>query len=301
MEKIKVKKRKKIRFNQILPYLYIAPMIILLLVFSGYSSIQAFVKSFYRDDGALLHEFVGFKNYIDILFKDRVFWMSMKNLFWFFLGMNVCCVTPVIAAKFTHSLRSEKSKFFYRSAFTITTVVPGVVSLMIWKFIYYPNVGMIERICKYFGSTVSPNLLGNPKTAVLAVIMIGFPWVQGLAYLMYFAGFQGIDTSLLEAARIDGANGRQIFFKIELPEILPMFINMYTLAFIGQFQDYERFMILTNGGPDNATMVPALYMYQKAFGTPGNQQYGYACAMAVILFVITFVLSKLLLGKGDKK
>lgn len=298
MEKIKAKK-SKIRFEQILPYLYIAPMIILLIVFSGYSSIQAFVKSFYRNDGALVNDFIGLKNYTDILFRDRVFWKSMKNLIYFFLGMNVCCITPVIAAKFTHSLKSEKSKFFYRSAFTITTVVPSVVSLMIWKFIYYPNVGLVARVCNYF-NWGSPNLLGNPKTAVFAIIMIGFPWVQGLAYLMYFAGFQGIDTSLTEAAKIDGANARQIFLKIELPEIMPMFLNMYLLAFIGQFQDYERFMILTNGGPDNATIVPALYMYQKAFATPGNAQYGYACAMAVILFVITFTLSKVFLRKGDK-
>lgn len=298
MEKIKAKK-SKIRFEQILPYLYIAPMIILLIVFSGYSSIQAFVKSFYRNDGALVNDFIGLKNYTDILFRDRVFWKSMKNLLYFFLGMNVCCITPVIAAKFTHSLKSEKSKFFYRSAFTITTVVPSVVSLMIWKFIYYPNVGLVARVCNYF-NWGSPNLLGNPKTAVFAIIMIGFPWVQGLAYLMYFAGFQGIDTSLTEAAKIDGANARQIFLKIELPEIMPMFLNMYLLAFIGQFQDYERFMILTNGGPDNATIVPALYMYQKAFATPGNAQYGYACAMAVILFVITFTLSKVFLRKGDK-
>lgn len=298
MEKIKAKK-SKIRFEQILPYLYIAPMIILLIVFSGYSSIQAFVKSFYRNDGALVNDFIGLKNYTDILFRDRVFWKSMKNLLYFFLGMNVCCITPVIAAKFTHSLKSEKSKFFYRSAFTITTVVPSVVSLMIWKFIYYPNVGLVARVCNYF-NWGSPNLLGNPKTAVFAIIMIGFPWVQGLAYLMYFAGFQGIDTSLTEAAKIDGANARQIFLKIELPEIMPMFLNMYLLAFIGQFQDYERFMILTNGGPDNATIVPALYMYQKAFATPGEAQYGYACAMAVILFVITFTLSKVFLRKGDK-
>ena len=295
-----MKKGKKFSMQTAMPYLYIAPMLILLFMFSGWSSIEAFVKSFYRYDGAYVNEFIGLKNYKDILFNDRIFWISMRNLVYFFLGMNICCCTPVIAAKFTHSLISDRMKFFVRSAFTITTVVPAVVVMMLWKFIYYPNVGMVARICEYFGKP-SPNLLGNPKTAVIAFILIGFPWIQGLSYLMYFAGFQAIDTSLIEAAKIDGANARQTFFRVELPEIMPLFINLYILAFIGQFQDYERFLILTNGGPDNATLVPALYMYQKAFGTASESQYGYACAMAVILFVITFSLTKILIGRGERK
>lgn len=295
-----MKKVKKFKMQTIMPYLYIAPMLVLLFAFSGWSSIEAVITSFYRNDGALVNEFIGLKNYTNILFHDRIFWISMRNLVYFFLGMNVCCCMPVIAAKFTHSLLSEKAKFFIRSAFTITTVVPAVVVMMLWKFIYYPNVGLVARVCEYFGKA-SPNLLGNPKTAVIAFILIGFPWIQGLSYLMYFAAFQGIDSSLIEAAKIDGANARQIFFKVELAEIKPLFINLYILAFIGQFQDYERFLILTNGGPDNATLVPALYMYQKAFGTPGESQYGYACAMAMILFIITFTLSKILIGKGERK
>ena len=292
-------KRKSFRWSTALPYLYVAPMLILLFTFSGWSTIEAFVKSFYRNDGALINQFIGFKNYVDILLHDRIFWISMKNLLYFFIGMNICVCAPVIAAKFTYTITSDRVKFFIRSAFTVTTVVPSVIIMMLWKLIYYPNVGLIARIYEYFGQP-SPNLLGNPSTAVIAFIFIGFPWVQGLPYLMYFAAFQGIDPSLIEAAKIDGANEKTIFFKVELPEIKSVFINLYLLAFIGQFQDYERFLVLTNGGPDNATLVPALYMYQKAFGTPGESQYGYACAMAVILFIITFTLSKLLLGKGKK-
>ena len=84
---------------------------------------------------------------------------------------------------------------------------------------------------------------------------------------MYFASLQAMDDSILEAADIDGANEIQKFFLIEIPMMKPLIASFYVIAFIGQFQDYEKFLILTNGGPNNSTLTPALYMYQKAFGT----------------------------------
>lgn len=300
---MKIKKRNKKGLggttgSRVLPYLYVAPMLIFLLVFSLWPFIQSVITSFYMDDGMFLRQFVGVRNYFRILFEDRMFWRTMKTLFYLFLGMNVCCLFPLIAAKLTSMLRSDRLKFFVRSAFTITTVVPSVVNLMVWKFIYYPEIGMIARFMSRFGLE-SINLLGNEATVIPAIIMIGFPWVNGLTYLMYCATLQGIDASIMEAAKIDGATEWQIFTKIELPVIKPVFISFYILAFIGQFHDYERFLILTNGGPNYATTTPALYMYQKAFGTM-DSDYGYACAMAMILFIITFTISKVLM-KGDAK
>lgn len=281
-----------------MPYFYVAPMIIFLLVFSAWPFFTAIKTSFYRNDGMTVNDFIGIKNYVDILFHDRLFWKSMGNLFYLFLGMNVCFVSPIITAKFTYMLSSERLKFIIRSAFTITTVVPTVVTMMLWKFIYYPNIGLVARIAEYLGMA-SPNLLGDERTAILAIIFIGFPWVNGLSFLMYFATLQAMDTSLIEAAKIDGANGFQQFFKIELPMMKPLIASFYVIAFIGQFQDYEKFLILTSGGPNNATLTPALYMYQKAFATAGESEFGYACAIAMILFIITFVLSRLL-QRGDK-
>lgn len=284
--------------RNILPYIYVSPMIIFLLLFSLWPFIDSIRTSFYMDDGMFLHKFVGFRNYVDIIFNDKMFWKTMKTLFYLFIGMNICCLFPLIAAKLTCMLKSDRLKFFVRSAFTITTVVPSVVNLMVWKFIYYPEIGMLARITEKLGLE-SLNLLGNESTVIPAIIMIGFPWVNGLTYLMYCATLQGIDSSIMEAAKIDGATEWQIFTRIELPVIKPVFISFYVLAFINQFHDYERFLILTNGGPNYASTTPALYMYQKAFGTM-DSDYGYACAMAMILFIITFTLSKVLM-KGDTK
>ena len=295
---MKVRKNKGTQIgNRYLPYFYVAPMVVFLLVFSLWPFIKSIITSFYLDDGMYLHRFVGFKNYYKILFQDKRFWNSMLVLFYLYIGMNICCLFPVIAAKLTAMLHSDRLRFFVRAAFTITTVVPSVVNLMIWKFIYYPEIGMIARILGRFGLS-SLNLLGQESTVIPAIILIGFPWVNGLTYLMYSATFDGIDASMMEAAKIDGATEWQIFTKIELSVIKPVFISFYILGFIGQFHDYERFLILTNGGPNYASTTPALYMYQKAFAGI-DADYGYACAMALILFIISFTLTKTLM-KGDK-
>lgn len=299
MKKTKTKPIKRKNGSSVLAYFYVAPIFAFLMLFSLWPFIESVKTSFYMNDGMFLNEFVGMRNYVDILFHDRMFWRSMKVLFYLYLGMNLCCIFPLIAAKFTCMLRSDRLKFFVRSAFTITTVVPSVVNLMVWKFIYYPEIGMIARLLDSFGLE-SLNLLGNESTVIPAIIMIGFPWVNGLTYLMYCATLQGIDSSIMEAAKIDGATEWQIFTRIELPVIRPVFLSFYILGFIGQFHDYERFLILTNGGPSYASTTPALYMYQKAFGGGMTNDYGYACAMAMILFIITFVLTKVLM-KGDAK
>lgn len=279
-----------------LPYLYLAPMFIFLILFSLWPFIESIITSFYMDDGMFYREFVGIKNYVKILTQDKLFWKSMKILVYLFLGMNVCCLFPLIAAKLTCMLKNDRLKFFVRAAFTITTVVPSVVNLMVWKFIYYPEIGMLARMLERFGLGAL-NLLGDEATVIPAIIMIGFPWINGLTYLMYCATLQGIDSSIMEAAKIDGATEWKIFTRVEIPVLKPVFISFYVLALIGQFHDYERFLILTNGGPNYASTTPGLYMYQKAFSGELTD-YGYACAIAVILFIITFTLSKILM-KGD--
>jgi ABC-type sugar transport system permease subunit len=164
-----------------------------------------------------------------------------------------------------------------------------------WRFIYYPEVGVMSRILDYFNVTM-PNLLGVTGYVMAAIIFIGFPWIAGINYIIMYSAFQAIDSSLIEASNIDGADGWTIFFKIELPLIMPQIKALLVLAVIGLVQDYERFLILTDGGPNNASLVPGLHMYHMGFGN-GDNQYGYACAIAVVLFLITLGASILLMRR----
>jgi len=284
--------------SKIVPYLYILPVYIFLITFLLMPLLTAFIKSFYRYDGLNLNEFIGLENYIRLFTKDSVFYKSLINLFVLFIGMNICFIFPIIAAKQLHCMQSAKLQYILRTVFILPIVVPSVVIMMLWKFIYYPQMGVIARLCSNFGIS-SPNLLGNPSTALVSVIIIGFPWITGLSFIIIYAALQGIDTSLIEAAKLDGASGIRIFCNVEIPIVMPQIKGLYILACIGQFQDYERFLILTQGGPKNATMVPGLHMYNIAFSVSGSSEYGYSCAIAVVLFIITVGLSKLLLNKGE--
>ena len=290
--------KKRLNRKTIFPYLLIAPIFILLIMFSAWPLATAFIKSLYRYDALRINEFIGLDNYITLLFHDAAFWKSMKNLLVLFVGMNVAFCFPVIAAKLVCNVKGKKIQYIMRLVFITPMVVPSVVTMMLWKFIYYPQIGVIARICNYFNIT-APKLLGTPSTALIAVILIGFPWVSGLNFLVARAALQGIDNSVIEAAELDGAGKFKQFIKIELPMIKPQLKALYILAFIGQFQDYERFLILTNGGPKNSTLVPGLHMYHAAFPGSGEAEYGYACAIAVVLFVMTIVLSKLLLRNKE--
>lgn len=291
---------EKPKFSKtLLPYLYIMPEFAILIVFLLVPLITAFVKSFYNYDGLGLNEFVGFKNYITLFTKDTVFSKSVINLLVLFVGMNICFIFPIVAAKQLNIITSERVQYVLRTVFMLPIVVPTVVTMMLWKFIYYPQIGVVAKICSYLGMA-SPDLLGNPKTALVASIIIGFPWISGLNFIIIYSALRGVDSSMLEAAKLDGASEMRIFLSIELPEVMPQIKSLYTIAVIGQFQSYEKYLILTQGGPNNATIIPGLHMYNMAFSVDRASQYGYSCAIAVVLFVATFILSKILLG-GEKE
>ena len=292
---------KKAAFStaRLTPFLYIAPIFILLILFLLMPLGTAFVKSFYRYDGLRMNEFIGFGNYVTLA-KDPVFRKSMGNLFFFLLGMHLSLGTTIAAAKQVHLLTGARMQYFMRSVFIVPMVVPSVVGMMLWKFIYYPNIGVVARIAQAF-NWGSPNLLGSSATVIPAIISVGFPWIAGLNFILIYSALQSIDPALIEAARLDGASTLKTFFKVELPVISGQIKALYILAIIGQFQEYERVLLLTGGGPANASLIPGLHMYNVTFAIGSEAQYGYGCAIAVVLFILTLTLSKLLLGFGEKE
>ncbi len=271
-------------------YLFILPAFIFLFMFLFMPISTAFVKSFYRYDTMSVNQFIGFKNYVKLFTQDPKFWKSMLLLLYYFVGLIVCFFTQIITAKFTQSVVNMRLQKIFRAAFIVPMVVPGVITLMMWKFIYYPGTGVIARIAAAMGMAQSPNLLGNAKTVNAALIFAGFPWVAGTSFIILYSAFQGVEKSLTESAAIDGATGIKTFFLIELPTIMPQLKVLFVYAIIGLVQQYEKNLIMTNGGPNNASLLPGLHMYKLAFGGT-EPQFGYACAVCMILFVVTMVSS----------
>jgi raffinose/stachyose/melibiose transport system permease protein len=279
---------KRIYLNRYL-YLFILPTIVLITIFSYYPAFSALYRSLFKWDGAFTAEFIGINNFITMV-QDDVMSAAARNLaivvvFTLFVEVTF----PLISAVLLFHLRSKHSAYILRTLLVIPVVVPGIVIILIWKFIYNPSIGLLNQTLELLGlSQYATNWLGNPDTALISVAAIKFPWAGGISFLIYLAGLQNIEKDVFDAAIVDGANWFKRFFRIELPLIMGQVKLLVILTLIGVIQSYQRFLILTEGGPVLSSMVPGLHMYFSAFR---YQRFGYGSAIGVVLFVIIFSLT----------
>ena len=277
-------------------YLMLAPSIALILLFNYYNVFQAFYYAF--TDWSLATKtmrevnLIGFDNFVKI-FKEGYFLLGVKNL----LIMMVCSflkllTVPLLLAELVFAMRtgsgeSSRRRYWFRLLLVMPMVVPGVVSTLMWKNIYDPNIGALNTFLDTVGlSTWKRSWLGDPSTALGAIICMGFPWVNSFAFLVYYGGLINIPGDLFEAAKVDGSNPWWNFIHIHLPLISPQFKMLIITTFIATVQDYGGVYLLTQGGPGTSTYVPGLELYYAAtkFG-----QYGYACAMGLLMFIVILV------------
>jgi len=262
----------------------------LLTVFVYVPVMWAFVGSLHRFEVGGDSEFIGLHNYIEFLAYDPTTLTSFINML--FLTFFLCCVrltVPLIVAKLIFSLKEERWRYAYRIIFLVPIVVPGVAVQLIWAGMIYGDAGMLNEILRSIGlEEWARGWLSDPKTALTAIVFIGFPWVGGIDVLIYYAGLASIPTSVNDAAKIEGCVGVRKFFLIDIPMVLSQLKLILVLTLIAGVQTYENILIITRGGPGFETMVPGLWMYFNAFSF---QRMGYACAIGVCLFVIIFGLT----------
>lgn len=198
---------------------------------------------------------------------------------------------PLIVAELLTSLRAPRWQYLLRTAFILPMVVPGMVTMLLWAFIYDGSVGVLNQFLELAGlGAFTRSWLGESQTALLAIVGIGFPWAGGLALLIYLAGLTGISTDVWDSSALDGATGWRRMLYVDLPLLRPQVRLLATLTIIGTLQDFGSILILTGGGPGLATHVPALHMYFQAFRF-GHM--GYAAAIGLALFVVIFGLALL--------
>src|SRR5262249_50031804 len=168
--------------------------------------------------------------------------------------------------------------------FVVPMVVPGVVVLLIWGFIYDDQLGLLNQVLRGVGlGGWVRSWLGDPANALTSLIFIGFPWVGGFALLIYYAGLQNISADVFDSARIDGATGFTRFRSVDLPLLVGQIKLLVVLGIIGGLQGSQTPLLHNNGGPGYATTVPGMPLYQNAIAF---DRMGYACAIGVALFVV---------------
>jgi raffinose/stachyose/melibiose transport system permease protein len=279
----------------------VLPAFVFAVTFLVYPALSAIGHAFTDWDGAN-QRFVGLHNFQQML-NDPDMGRSFTNLLILTVIALVAELTiPLAVAKMILTLRSTLLQHIFRALFLIPLVVPQLVIYLLWLFVYDPDpqVGLLNATLLNLHVISQPYAwLGDNNLALYAVISTGagiiasFPFVDGFGMLIYTAGLQSIPHELLESAQLDGASAWVRFWRIELPLILGQLRLMSILTIIASVQQYTAVLILTNGGPGNATNVPGFTMFNNAFNFG---HLGYACAIGTVLFLIILVLTAINLG-----
>jgi raffinose/stachyose/melibiose transport system permease protein len=269
-------------------YLFLLPTLLLLLGMKYLPAGLAMGYSFFDWNGVQSGRFVGLDNYLRLA-SDPVFLGSLANLLVYTAGIvALTIVPPFIAAELLLDVRSSRLQYAFRALFVVPLVVPSIVVLLIWRFFFNPLAGVLNQLLEPLG--VPPLAwLTDPHIALGSVLLVGFPWVGGVAFLIFLAGLQSIPKDLWDAVELDGPGRLRRIVTFDLPLILGEVRVLVVLGILGAIQGFGVIMVLTFGGPGYSTMVPGLYMYLQAFG--GGARFGYATAIGVVLFVIIAALT----------
>jgi raffinose/stachyose/melibiose transport system permease protein len=284
------KRRTRGRTQMWIGWLFVAPAIALNLLFDWYPMFDGIYRSFYRWDGYSTAVYVGFENFQKI-FNDSVFWTSVANMLFFLITSIILMIPTIITSVILFRIRNMRGQYLYRVLFCIPMVVPWMIIILMWQFMYNPQYGLFNHLLTSLGLTDwKQTWLGDPELVKWCLIFMGFPFVTTNAALIYLGGLKSVSESVWEAGALDGVGPIQKFFYLEFPLILGQFslnlIGTITAAITG----YTTQLILTKGGPGFASMVPGLYMYLSAFK---SQKYGYASALGLVMFVLSLVVTLL--------
>lgn len=275
-------------------YLFVLPWIMGLFLFTLIPMIFSAVLSLCDWNivtGLSTIKFVHFQNYIK-LFHDGNFYQSLKVTFTFCLITIPCyqIISLSIAFMLTLDIRWMKT---LRLVYFLPSVIPTIAATMIWQRIFAQD-GILNKSLHLFGIT-GPSWLTDRHTALYALMIMGV-WGIGNTMIIYLSGLQGVSDELKDAARIDGAKGYQIFFRITIPIISPTIFFNVVMAVIGSFQYFTEAYVLTKGGPLKSTLFYNLYLYQNAYK---EYKMGYAAAMAWVMFLIILLLTLIVIKSSS--
>ena len=294
------KKSGVTRKQEVWGWLFLAPATILIFIMSFWPMVQAFIMSLKKGPAAnMVWQEPIFRNYTRIL-QDKTFLTSMGNTFLYLIvEVPIMLVLAILLAQI---LNNRDLKF--RGGFRTMVFMPCAVSLVSYALIFkslFATQGLINSALMHL-HIINENInwLGTTGTA-RAVIIIGLIWRwTGYNMVFYLAGLQNIEYSVYEAAKIDGANGWKTFWEITVPLLRPVIVMTFIMSINGTLQLFDESVNLTNGGPSNSTITMSHYIWNQSLGV-GVAKFGYASAMAFVVFIMVGILAFINLKVGDTR
>lgn len=284
---IKTVSRKKANLKKILTYLaFVGPALIFFLVIQIIPFLMGIYYSFTSWNGvSSVVEWVGLENYIKIFKNDPKFFDSFIFTTKFMLASVI--ISNLLGFGLALLLNAAlKSRNLLRTVFFIPNVIGGLLLGFIWQFIFVKGFAAIGNLTDL--SVFKLPWLGDETTAFWGIVIV-FAWqISGYMMVIYIAALQGVDQTLLEAARIDGASSWTLLTKIIIPLILPAFTICFFLTISMAFKIFDLNISLTGGGPFNSTQSVAINIYQEAFQ---NNRYGLGTAKSILFFLVVAIFT----------
>lgn len=265
---------------------FLAPDLIGLLVFVLLPIAYAIYVSFFDWNLIADMKFVGLANYERML-TDADWWASMARTLQFaalyvpllfVLSLGLAVALTALASGTAASLRS---------AYLLPFAVTSVIASTLWMFLYNEKQGYLNAILNFFGIP-DQKFIGSPSQAMISIVVVVLWTNLGYTSMLFFAAIKEIPSSITEAARLDGAGGWQSFWRITLPLIRQTTIFVLVTSTIAAFQILDIILVMTGGGPADATNVGVLYIYRRSFE---RLEMGYGSALSAVMFVILLVIS----------
>ena len=283
--------RRGVRRETIHAWLLLLPALILLAAFTHWPAIATMIDSLYATPhGSRPPPFVGLDNY-DGLIADPVFWQALRN--------NAIYAAATIPASVVLALvmalavnQALPGRAMLRMAYFLPTMLPMIAVANIWLFFYTPDYGLFDRIVGVFGGG-RHNWLGDPSTALASMMAVAVWKEAGFFMIFYLAALQTMPTDLKEAAALEGSSWWNYFRRVTVPLLMPTTLFVLVNAVINAFRVIDHVVVMTRGGPDNATTLLLFYIYETGFRFWDT---GSAAAATVVLLAILGMLAVLQFG-----
>jgi raffinose/stachyose/melibiose transport system permease protein len=285
---VKVRSRRLRRINSAVANIsYISPALIIYVVLVIVPGIMSILYSFTDFNGVdRSFHFVGVSNYLQ-LFRDRVFWISLKNNFIYlvFNGALQNTISLLYALALNQHVRGYK---LYRAIIFFPYVLTPVGVGIAFIYLLHPVYGVIKTISNVFPlARIAVNILGNPNTVVFGIGSVQIWLSMGVMVTIWLAGIQNLDQDCLAAAQIDGANRLQTLFKVTIPLLIPSIVVVTILTIVGNFKAYDLPWSMTAGGPGYSSYFTSIFIFKTAFE---YYRFNYAMCASAIIFVLPLVL-----------
>src|SRR5258708_31507056 len=269
--------------------LFVLPALLVYLLFAAWPIISIFQLSLYNWDGVSpTRAFVGLGNYVQLFTHDSAFRLSIRNnVVWaVFPPVPLLIVSFLLAYLLNQPIRARN---VFRTALFLPVTVSSVVVGFVWFFIYNPTVGLLNTTLHTFGlSQLAKAWLGDPQTAIYAIIFVAFWQSLGAWVVIFLAALQSVPPDIYESASIDGANGWQRMIHIAVPMTRFTAEVLAILGCIGAIKAFDIVYLLTQGGPYHASEVMAIGVYLQAFNL---SHFGYAASLSVVLLLISAIVT----------